>query len=73
MVEKVGTLDRILHVGYLGDRGHYGKGIHTSPISVGWYPAHIWQSPMNAMWWLESRISNGEVIIHPAEPAVFVL
>ena len=47
-------------------------GIYTGLLSVGQYPAHIWQSPMNAMCWLESWISNGNVIIHPAEPGVLL-
>ena len=47
------------------------NGIYTSLLSVGRYPALIWQSPMNAMYWLESRIVQGKVIIHPADTGVF--
>ena len=41
------------------------NGIYTGFLSVGRYPALIWQSQMNAMCWLESRIVHGKVIIHP--------
>ena len=51
-------------------RGFLPNGISTRLLSVGRYPALIWQSPMDAMYWLESRISHGKVIIHPAEPGV---
>ena len=47
--------------------------IYTSLLSVGRYPALIWQPPMNAMCWQESRIVNGQVIIHPAETGVLFL
>ena len=48
-------------------------GIFTGFLSVGQYPALNWQSPMNAMCWLESRTFHGNVIIHPAEPGVLCL
>ena len=51
----------------------YPNGIYTGLLSVGRYPAIFWKSPMNAMCWLESTISHGKVIIHPAEPGVLVL
>ena len=49
------------------------NGIYTSLLSVGRYPALIWQSPMNTMCLLESRICHGKVIIHTAEPGVLCL
>ena len=49
------------------------NGIYTGLLSVGRYSALIWQSLMNAMCWLESSISRGKVIIHPAEPGVLCL
>ena len=49
------------------------NGIYTVLLSVGRYPALIWQSPMNAMCWLGSRIYHGKVIVHPAEPGVLCL
>ena len=48
----------------------FSNGIYTGLLSVGQYPALIWQAPMNAMCWLESTISHGTVIIHPAKPGV---
>ena len=55
------------------DRRQEGKGIYTGLLSVGRYPALNWQSPINAMCWLESRIAHANVIIHPAEPGVLCL
>ena len=47
--------------------------IFTGLLSVGQYPVLIWQSPMKAMFWPESRISHGKVIIHPAQTGVLCL
>ena len=47
--------------------------IYTGLLSVCWYIALIWQSPMNAMCWLECRIYHDKVIIHPADPGVYCL
>ena len=43
------------------------NGIYTGLLSVCRYPALIWQSPINAICWLKSKISHGKVIIHPVE------
>ena len=47
--------------------------IYTGLITVGKYPALSCQSPINAMCWLETRVSHGNVFIHPDEPGVLCL